>query len=106
MDERQVGRKPGKTTKKATPASGEQIRWEEIPQSDRDDEVMRRREAARQRRREERKRALRMQRLLLLGVLALLLIAVILVAVTCSGEMTIQKQTGPAQVPERRRRLL
>ena len=84
MDERQVGRKPGKTTKKATPASGEQIRWEEIPQSDRDDEVMRRREAARQRRREERKRALRMQRLLLLGVLALLLIAVILVAVTCS----------------------
>ena len=84
MDERQVGRKPGKTTKKATPASGEQVRWEEIPQSDRDDEVMRRREAARQRRREERKRALRMQRLLLLGVLALLLIAVILVAVTCS----------------------
>ena len=84
MDERQDGRKPGKTTNGRAAASGDRIRREDTFRPDYDDEVMRRREAARQRRREERMRALRIQRAIIFGVTALLLIAIILVAVSCA----------------------
>lgn len=81
MDERQEGRKPEKT----------------MSLSDREDEMIRRREAARQKRREERKRALRIQWAILLGVLALLLIAVIFAAVSCARGKGDSKTGGGTQ---------
>ena len=97
MDERQDGRKPGRTTKTGTSASGGQIRREAAPRYERDDEVMRRREAARQRRRAERMRALRIQRAILFGVVAVVLIVIIIVAVSCArGKGSSDALTGSA----------
>ena len=97
MDERQDGRKPGNTTREGTTSSGEQIRWEKIPQPDREDELMRLRAQARQKRREERMRALRIQRAVFLGAAALLLIVVIFVAVSCARGKNNSK-TGEGSV--------
>ena len=97
MDERQNGRKTGNTTREGTASSGEQIRWEKIPQPDREDELMRLRAQARQKRREERMRALRIQRAVFLGAAALLLIVVIFVAVSCARGKNNSK-TGEGSV--------